>query len=110
MSSLYYPQLAIGSMAQYPIVSRWSKHAISNGLCDGSMIVMATTRPARSSWELRYTGLSTAEWETLQELFRASAGRFGTFTFIDPTDNLLMWSDDPTANVWNDGPLLQLGT
>ena len=37
-------------------------------------------------------------------------GRLNTFTFLDPTDNLLMWSEEWTNPVWTADPLLQLVT
>lgn len=108
MSTLYFPQLTVGSLAQYPIVRRWSKPATINTLPDGSTIVMAGMRPAQVSWELRFAGLSSGEWDALQQLFSDSHGRFGNFTFVDPTDNLLTWSEDFTASAWAADPLLQI--
>jgi hypothetical protein len=108
MSNLYFPQLAIGSLAQYPITRSWSKTTSIDTLPDGSTVRMSSVCPARLSWELRYTGLSAAEWVALQTLFNVSQGRFGAFTFLDPTDNLLSWSEDFTQGVWNADPLMQI--
>lgn len=79
-----------------------------NRMPDGSTVRMSSVCPPRILWELRYTGLSAAEWLGLQTLFNTSQGRFGAFTFLDPTDNLLSWSEDFTAAVWNADPLLQI--
>jgi hypothetical protein len=35
-------------------------------------------------------------------------GRLNTFTFLDPTDNLLMWNEDWTRPVWTADPLVQV--
>lgn len=108
MSTLYFPELTIGSLAQYPVTRHWSKVVTTNILPDGSIVVRTGTAPARVSWELRYTGLSSVEWNALEALFSASQGRFGAFTFLDPTDNLLAWTEDFTATVWATDPLLQV--
>jgi len=108
MSILYFPQLANGSMAQYPVTRSWSRAVTINTLPDGSMVIMTDPSPPRVSWELRYSGLSAAEWGALQTLFSTSQGRYATFTFLDPTDNLLIWSEDPTAAGWTADALLQV--
>jgi hypothetical protein len=108
VSTLYFPQLAAGSLAQYPVTRQWSKPAIINTLQGGSTVLMTRVAPARLSWKLAYTGLSESEWGALQSLFTAVEGRFGTFTFVDPTDNLLSWSEDVTAAAWTKDPLLQV--
>lgn len=106
--STYFPQLTTGSMAQYPVKRQWTKAAIINTLPDGSSITMADPTPPRVSWELCYQGLSSSEWNALQALFITSQGRFRTFSFLDPTDNLLSWTEDFTASVWTADPLLTI--
>ena len=108
MSTLYFPQLSVGSVAQYPVTRLWSKPAAINVLPGGSVVLMARVTPARMLWKLRYTGLSESEWGALQSLFTAVQGRLGNFTFVDPTDNLLSWSEDFTAASWTVDPLLQI--
>jgi hypothetical protein len=108
MSTLYFPQLAIGSVAQYPVTRLWSKPAAINVLPGGSMVVLDRVTPARMLWKLSYAGLSEQEWGALQSLFIAAQGRLGNFTFVDPTDNLLSWSEDFTAAAWTTDPLLQI--
>jgi hypothetical protein len=108
MSNLYFPQLTNGSLAQYPVTRRWSQAVTINSLQDGRAVTMTSPAPPRVSWELRYRGLSATEWEALETLFAAAEGRFGTFTFLDPTDNLLLWSEDLTTSAWTADPLLQV--
>jgi hypothetical protein len=108
MSALYFPQLAVGSVAQYPVSRQWTKPAVINVLPGGSTVLMASVTPARVSWKLGYTGLSDSEWGALQTLFTAVQGRYGNFTFVDPADNLLSWSEDFTAAAWTADPLLQI--
>ena len=108
MSTLYFPQLTIGSLAQYPITRHWSKAVTTNTLPDGSLVLRTGTARARVSWELCYRGLSVAEWTALEGLFSVVQGRFGTFTFVDPTDNLLASTEDFTASAWASDPLLHV--
>ena len=108
MSIPFFPQLPVGSIAQYPISRQWSKTTQVNEMQSGATVLMPGTDPARVSWKLNYTGLSDAEWSSLATLFNSVHGSYGTFTFLDPTDNLLAWSGDFTQKIWSVDPLLQL--
>lgn len=108
MSTRYFPQLAIGNMAQYPVTRSWQRAATVNNLPDGSVIAMASVTPPRMSWTLSYIGLSQAEFSAIEALFESVQGRFGNFTFVDPSDNLLTWSEDFTMATWTADPLLQI--
>lgn len=108
MTTLYFPQLAIGSLAQYPIARRWSKTVTINNLPNGTIVSMSAPTPASVAWELRYSGLSGSEWDALESLFTSCQGRFGNFTFLDPTDNLLTWSEDFGNTVWASDAFLQV--
>ncbi len=110
MSILYFPQLAIGGIAQYPVNRSWSKQVFVDTMDGGQTVVMPSVTPARVSWQIQYSGLSDAEWTAIATLFTAVQGRYGTFTFLDPTDNLLIESEDFTAAAWDADPLLQLST
>jgi hypothetical protein len=61
-------------------------------------------------WQLQYSNVTDAEWATIEQLFEAAEGRLTTFTFLDPTANLFMWSEDWTKPVWTADPLLQIVT
>jgi hypothetical protein len=61
-------------------------------------------------WKLSYSSLSEGEWSSLKALFNSAFGSYGTFTFVDPTDNLLAWSEDLTQSIWTVDPLLQITT
>ncbi|HYL37172.1 MAG TPA: hypothetical protein VEV17_14745 [Bryobacteraceae bacterium] len=103
---LYYPQLTTGSVCQFPVSREVKMRTVTNDLFGGDTIRMADTGCAAVRWQLRYKNLTDGEWSALEQLFEATEGRFGTFTFLDPTDNLLMWSEDWTQKVWNADPLL----
>jgi hypothetical protein len=52
-------------------------------------------------WEMELKGLTQAECSAIESLFDAVEGRLRTFTFLDPFDNLLRWSENPTAESWS---------
>ncbi len=100
MANLYFPQLASGALAQYPIRKIRQARTIKNLLADGSMILFPDPDGARLMWQLSYTDLSANDAEALQTHFDACGGPFHAFTFIDPTDNMLVSSSDLTVAAW----------
>jgi hypothetical protein len=101
MANLYFPQLASGAYAQYPLEKTQVARTVKNVLADGSMIVFADPGSSRLYWQLSFAELSAVEANAIQAHFEACAGPVRAFTFIDPTDNMLAWSSDLTAAVWN---------
>jgi hypothetical protein len=105
---LYYPQLTTGSIAQFPVTRTVNMRTVANQLPSGFTIRMADTGAQKVQWRLVYSDLTDGERSSLESLFEASEGQLNTFTFLDPTDNLLMWSEDWTQSVWTPDPLLQV--
>ena len=105
---LYYPQLSSGAMCQFPVNRRATTRTVSNLLPSGDSIRMSDPGTAEISWQLQYSNLTDAEWTSLEQLFEATEGKLTTFTFLDPVDNLLMWSEDWTRPVWTADPMLQV--
>lgn len=108
MANLYYPQLTSGALAQYPIRKTRLVRTIKNVLQDGSMILFADPDAARLGWQLAYLDLSATDSGALQEHFDACVGPFHAFTFIDPTDNMLVSSSDFTAAAWQTSSLIDV--
>jgi hypothetical protein len=104
---LYFPQLSSGAVSQFPVRRRLTTRTVSNESAGGDSIRMADTAPG-TSWQLQFKSLTNDEWAGIRQLFEASEGRLSMFTFLDPTDNLLMWSQDWTKQVWACGPLINL--
>ena len=100
MGSLFYPQLSSGALAQYPIKKTRLFRTIKNILADGSMILLPDTGYSRLLWNLSYTGLSTSDTEALQAHFAACKGPLHAFTFIDPSDNMLVSSANLSNPAW----------
>jgi hypothetical protein len=81
---------------------------VVNRLEDGREIRLADSAGSQVVWELTLRGLSEAERQSIEDLFRAAEGRAGTFVFLDPGANLLQWSEDLSAEAWAPDPLLTL--
>jgi hypothetical protein len=89
MSSLFFPQLSTGALVQYPVKRRKAIRVVDTESEDGSVIRYLDIRESTLRWELSYAGLTQDEVNALQALFDACCGPFRSFTFLDPTGNLL---------------------
>jgi hypothetical protein len=101
-----YPQLTTGALSQFPIRKGRRQRTIINAAADGSAIKLADPAGAIVEWQLTYTGLSDTELAALQQFFVAAEGSLNGFTFVDPSGNLLAWSEDLSNAVWDPGPFL----
>jgi hypothetical protein len=81
---------------------------VANQLPSGYTIRMADTGARKVQWRLQYSSLTDSERSAIENLFEASQGQLEAFTFLDPTGNLLMWSEDWAQSVWTTDPLLQV--
>ena len=104
----YFPQLETGNISHYPLIRTHFTRTITNTAEGGSSIRTADVGATQIYWDLTYLDLSTGEWASIEQLFDGVHGRLGTFTFLDPTANLLSWSEDFTKPLWHADPLLQL--
>lgn len=109
MPNLYYPQLSSGAIVQYPMRKMQIARTIKNVMPDGSMILMSDPDGARLVWQMAYTELSTADINALQAHFEACVGPFHAFTFIDPTDNMLISSSNLSTAPWLISSLIVVG-
>jgi hypothetical protein len=100
-----FPQLSTGAISQYPLTKTIVTRTVINSLEDGSTIRLADP-VSQVKWDLSYTGLSQSEWTALSAFFSAMQGGAQTFTFADPTGNLLPWSEDFSQTVWTKDPLI----
>jgi hypothetical protein len=106
--TLCYPQLSTGVISQFPITKTFQYRTVTNELPDGSSIRLSDPDAATVSWELRYSGLSSAERDALSSFFASTGGPLKTFLFLDPRGNLLRYSDDLTKSVWSVDGLLRV--
>jgi hypothetical protein len=105
---LYFPQLLSGAATHFPTARRSVRRTIVNTSIDGSTLKLVDPGWSSVEWKLELRGLLTEEWNVIESLFHAAEGRLGSFTFLDPTDNLLAWSEDLSAGVWVKDSSLQL--
>lgn len=109
MGSLYFPQLSSGALAQYPIQKVRIVPTVKNVMLDGNMLLYTglNSNPgaSRMMWELSYAGLGQGDAEALQLHFAACLGPLRAFTFIDPTNNMLVSSGDFTNTCWQKGAI-----
>ncbi len=105
---LYYPQLSTGVVSQFPVKRRATIRTVSNQLLSGDSIRLSDPGATMTRWQLTYAGLTDDEWSSLEQLFEATEGQLGSFIFLDPTDNLLLWSEDWTKPAWTADPMLQI--
>jgi len=105
---LVFPQLTTGALIQFPVRKLRRKRTITNTLGDMSTIKLADPYGETVEWRLEYSGLSDRELMNLQQFHLAAEGSLNTFTFLDPTANLLAWSDQLNNAVWSADPFLAL--
>lgn len=101
----FYPQIGSGVVTQFPFARRRMWRAITNQLESGELITLPDAAGGQVEWSLQYEDLTTAEAQAIGDLFAASQGQFGLFTFIDPLANLLGWSEDFTQSGWQLGEM-----
>ncbi len=106
----YFPQLSTGSIAQYPIKKRRAVRTVVNEAADGTQYKLADTTFPAVEWTLGFQTLTDTERDALLTLMGNVEGQLGSFTFLDPTDNLLVWSEDLTQTAWANNSLLTVAT
>jgi len=105
-----FPQLLTGALSQYPIRKSTTCRTIRNQCLDGREIKLADSAGSAIEWTLTFQELIDDEVGALRDFFVSMEGSLGTFTFLDPTDNLLAWSEKFDQSVWQKDPLLQLSS
>jgi hypothetical protein len=105
---LVYPQLGTGALSQFPVQKRRRLRTVMNAAADGSFVKLADPNGEYAQWSLTYAQLSDAEISLLEQFFTAAEGTLNGFTFLDPTANLLAWSDSLVNAVWVSAPDLSV--
>ena len=103
---LVFPQLGSGAMGQYPIRKRRVARTVRNECGDGRMLKFADSGTEQTEWRLAFKELNDGEIASLQIFFEAVEGRLRSFTLLDPSGNLLAWSEDMSRPVWERNALL----
>jgi len=105
---LVFPQFVTGASALYPVLKRQKTRTVVNLMDDGSRELFADNDAATVEWEIHASGLTAAEWNSIESLYEQTCGSWQTFTFLDPTDNLLSDSELLSSTAWITGPSVQL--
>lgn len=93
-------------MSQFPLRKQTQRRTILNrSLCD-SGVKMADPEAGSRSWSLKYAGLTDEEIGQLQDLFNACEGKLRDFVWLDPSSNLLRWTEDLSKAVWQTSLLI----
>lgn len=79
-----FPKLKTGALAQYPAVRRTEFANDILRFIDGSEQRCRLRKRAAKRWVVRLELLDETELARLASFFRATAGRKGTFEFVDP--------------------------
>jgi hypothetical protein len=96
----YFPQLATGTICQFPSRKDTLERTVLNRTPGNTVVKMADPEAESTRWELAYGGLTDEEISRLEDLFIACEGRLRTFMFVDPFGNLLRWTEDLSNPVW----------
>jgi hypothetical protein len=102
----YFPQLPNGAAVQYPFVKRQAVRTALGVHLDGTNSKLPDAAGSTVRWNLTFRGLSDEERNAIESFFETMEGRLGEFTFLDPTANLLCWSEDLSSSAWVKGPAL----
>ncbi len=105
---IYFPQLSSGSTGQFPIKRQRVARTVVNQSCQGYQVKLADAAAAITDWHLSFDEMSDQELAAIEALFQTVEGQLTPFTFLDPTDNLLTWSEEQTQPAWQGTPLLAL--
>jgi hypothetical protein len=105
---IYFPQLSSGATGQFPIIRQRMARTVINQSAQDYQIKLADAAAAITEWHLSFEETSDQELAALEALFQAVEGRLTPFTFLDPADNLLAWSEQQNQPVWQADSLLTL--
>ncbi len=97
---LIFPQLFTGASTQYPSARKLSQRSVQSAMEDGTIISLADSSATYLRWKILLQDLSDEEAKSFTDFFAATQGSLQPFLFLDPTTNLLLWSEDFTQNAW----------
>jgi hypothetical protein len=100
---LVFPQLTTGAAAQYPIGKQLSQRSVQSVMEDQTIVALADEAANFVRWRISLRDLSDQEANALTAFFAATQGNLLPFLYLDPTANLLLWSEDFTQSVWAGG-------
>lgn len=95
-----FPLVAGTVSAQLPVQRTWKPAQAVLMTPGGDWHPRTLPTGEHVEWRLKFTSLTTAEAQALQQFHRDMRGSYHSFRFCDPLSNLLAWSEDPTQAPW----------
>lgn len=95
-----FPLVAGTVSVQLPIQRTWTAAQALLMTPGGDWHLRTLPTGESVAWRLKFTGLTEAEVQTLQQFHRDMRGSYHSFRFCDPLRNLLAWSEDLTQLPW----------
>jgi hypothetical protein len=95
-----FPQLTTGAVAQFPFRAEVRFRSTRHEGPNGDTISYVDPELEERAWDIALEGLTDGEWAGVEALFEESRGKLGGFTFLDPTANLLAWSEAIDQEAW----------
>lgn len=95
-----FPQLHTGTVTQLPVSRSRELRTVQTTTPGGATRTYFDEMASSVSWKLIFRALTLAEWTQLQQFFHSMQGRLTSFTFLDPTDNLLTASQNLPGSAW----------
>src|SRR5579862_4638260 len=105
---IYFPQLSSGATGQFPITRQRDTKTVMNQSIQSYEVKLADPGAATTQWHLAFEEMNDQELAALEALFQAAEGSLTSFTFLDPIDNLLAWSEQLNQPVWQANSLLTI--
>lgn len=103
---LFFPQLDSLAVAQFPLERKQIFRTVLSRPEGGQALRYSDAGARRIEWRLSLDGLTDTERARVDNLFASTKGSLATFTFLDPFENLLAYSEDLAAPPWtNSGGL-----
>lgn len=97
----YFPQLGASAIiAQRPYATTAEFWTSRNDLSTGRRHAYANWDSPLLGFDVNYSVLTDAELTTLEAFFAAREGRLGEFTFLDPSGNLVAFSEAFSDASW----------
>jgi len=96
-----FPQLSTGAVTQFPFRAEVRFRSTRYEGPSGGELSYNDPDFEEWAWEIALEDLTDSEWEELEQLFEACGGSLNGFTFLDPSANLLKWSEALTEEAWS---------
>lgn len=95
-----FPQLSTGAVTQFPFQAEVRFRSTRYEGPSGGELFYNDPDFEEWAWEITLEDLTDAEWGDLEQLFTSCGGGLGGFTFLNPSANLLKWSENLLQDEW----------